>query len=143
MNKKIKNATITEYNGITFKSKMELRVYKELLQNGFTPEYESETFTLFSSFKPHHSRCFLPTKDGSLKESTNVVRSITYTPDFIIRFKGKIRAVIEVKGMPNDTYPLKRKLFRKYMEECSYPIVFFEIHTIKQLKIAIETMLKW
>ena len=36
-NKKVKNATETEYNGIKFKSLTEVTIYKTLLQEGFEP----------------------------------------------------------------------------------------------------------
>lgn len=141
MNKKVRNATIIEYDGIKFKSKMEAKVYKELIDSGFDVAYENIKFVLVEGFKPS-TAFYIPDKQKNLKLDTIKVKDITYTPDFTVTIDDKL-VVIEVKGKPNDTYPLKRKLFRKYMEECSYPIVFFEIHTIKQLKIAIETMLKW
>ena len=51
-NKKIKNATASEYNNIKFKSKLELTVYKTLVQAGFNPEYENKHYTLWEGFKP-------------------------------------------------------------------------------------------
>ena len=47
--------------------------------------------------------------------------------------------IIEAKGKENDTYPLKKKLFRKLLEEYKYDdILFFEVFTQKQLLQAIE-----
>ena len=40
INKKIKGATTTCYNGIQFKSSLEVMIYKTLLQEGFHPKYE-------------------------------------------------------------------------------------------------------
>ena len=62
---------------------------------------------------------------------------ITYTPDFTFLYKG-LFVIIEAKGIENDTYPLKKKLFRKWMEENLPEGIFFEIRTIKQLKQAIK-----
>ena len=51
-NKKIKNATSKEYNGIKFKSIVEVSVYKHLLSLGFKPEYEKHKYTIWEGFKP-------------------------------------------------------------------------------------------
>ena len=39
-NKKIKNATPREYDGIHFKSLLEVSIYKHLIAAGFHPKYE-------------------------------------------------------------------------------------------------------
>ena len=51
--------------------------------------------------------------------------------------------VVEIKGFPNDVYPVKRKLFRNLLEhlqeenlELKY--IFFEIKSIRELKKAIQ-----
>ena len=39
-NHKVKNATPLEYNNIQFKSRLEVMIYKTLLQEGFSVQYE-------------------------------------------------------------------------------------------------------
>lgn len=51
-NKKIRNATQSSSEGITFKSQLEKSIYDTLLQQGFTPQYEPITFTLWNGFAP-------------------------------------------------------------------------------------------
>ena len=51
-NKKIKNAHPKEYNGIKFRSQLEVTTYKTLIEHGFTPKYEEETFILWDGFIP-------------------------------------------------------------------------------------------
>ena len=46
VNKKIKNATSTKYDGIQFKSKLEVSVYKTLKDKGLDPLYECNKFIL-------------------------------------------------------------------------------------------------
>jgi NAD-dependent DNA ligase len=41
-NKKVKNARGHIYDGISFKSGLEVTAYKELMQEGFNPEYVCE-----------------------------------------------------------------------------------------------------
>lgn len=140
INKKVRNATVVEYSGIKFKSKMEVSVYKTLITNGFKPEYESKKFVLIKGFKPT-VQFYVPNKYKELIRVTKKVIDITYTPDFIV-YIDEVLIVIEVKGQPNDIYPLKRKLFMKYMEESNIPMMFFEIHNMKQLYKTIEIIKK-
>ena len=51
-NKKIKNASPLEYDGITFKSKLEKMIYTTLKDGGFPVEYEPRKFVLWEGFKP-------------------------------------------------------------------------------------------
>jgi hypothetical protein len=51
INKKVRNATIVSYEGITFRSKMELYCYKKLKENNLTFTYEAVTFELIPSFE--------------------------------------------------------------------------------------------
>lgn len=138
MNKKIKNATIVTYNNITFKSKLELNVYKTLVNEGFNPKYEEKKYILFKGFKPKKDY-YKPNKNKELINNTIKVKDITYTPDFIFSLD-KYIIIIEVKGKANDTYPLKQKLFRKYMEDCEEIIKFFEVHNLKQLNQVINIL---
>ena len=140
MNKKIKNAKVTEYNGIKFKSRLEVMVYKTLSEQGFDVFYEPHTFNLWYGFKPKIP-FYTPGKDKILINNTKKIIDIKYTPDFIIYYKD-ISIYIEAKGMKNDTYYLKNKLFRGYLEN-KYSIsgeysMYFEIYTKKQLLQAIE-----
>lgn len=143
-NKKIKNATIKEYNGIKFKSLLEVMTYKTLIERGITPMYEQEVFLLWEGFIPS-----IPfyTKNIFKRKNKNVtvishntaidqrpIQGITYTPDFTFDYNDK-HIIIECKGMTNDVFPYKFKMFRKYLEEYpnkdSYEI--WEIFTKKQL----------
>lgn len=138
-NKKIKNATPKEYNGIQFKSLAEVSTYKHLLSAGFNPEYEKFKFTIWEGYKPNIPFYDLnkSSKTKELRLYDEKVRGITYTPDFTFIYKS-LFVVIEVKGQENDTFPIKKKLFRKWMETWLPNGIFFEIRTIKQLKQAIE-----
>ena len=141
-NKKIKNATPKEYDGIQFKSITEVMVYKTLLQYGFKPEYESTTYRLFRGIKPTVP-FYAPNKKGELKLNSTKLIDITYTPDFVFKAPdNKTVIIFEVKGFQNDTYPIKEKMFRTHLEEmakfCGIPSMFFKIKTKKQCLEAIE-----
>ena len=138
-NKKIKNATSKEYNGIQFKSLLEVSAYKHLISVGIIPQYEKFKFTIIDGFRPTIPFYSLNKSTKDLKLCEDKVRGITYTPDFTFIYKD-IFVVIELKGHENDVYPVKRKLFRRWMETWLPNGIFFEVRTIKQLKQAIELM---
>lgn len=93
---KIRNATRLEVDGVKFRSKLEAFAYRKLQDAGFDVAYEENTYTLMEGFKY---------KD-------ELIRPITFTPDFVDR---QGRFVIECKGWPNDAFPLRWKLFKRYL----------------------------
>lgn len=129
-NKKVKNATSTEYDGIKFKSKLEVTIYKALKEKGLNPLYECNKFILQEGFrpsKPYYLKGICPkTANGYAK-----IIQITYTPDFTVEYGDKI-LFIEAKGKQNDSYPIKRKLFLKYLESMSNAY-FMEVYNKKDL----------
>ena len=142
INKKIKNATSTEFNDIKFKSKSEVMVYKTLLQEGFKPNYEPTKYIIWEGFKPS-VLTYKPDKSGELVIQNKKLIDITYTPDFLfVAPDNKTLVILEVKGFCNDLYPVKEKMFRKFLEELSesynQPVIFFQIKTKKQLLQAIK-----
>lgn len=130
-NKKIKNARESIYDGIVFKSKLEESFYKTLISAGLEPDYELTKFVLMEGFKPtipFYNR----SKSKVFKLDMNKVRDITYTPDFTILYNDTL-FIIEAKGIENDTFPIKKKLFRRFLESMEMPCVYFEVHTKKEL----------
>lgn len=94
-NKKVKNATPIEIDGIQFKSKLEGYVYTELKRNKLKAEYEPIKFELMPSFQFKSKK----------------LRCMTYTPDFV-----GDNFIIEAKGRPNDVFPYKWKWFMYYLK---------------------------
>ena len=142
-NKKIKNATKKEYNGIKFKSLTEVTIYKTLLQEGFEPFYEGSKYNIWKGFKPKVPFYKPDNETKLLKLQTKKVINITYTPDFVFMAPdNKTVIIFEVKGHENDTYPLKEKMFRGYLEHIldvqNQPTMFFKITNKKQCLEAIN-----
>lgn len=141
MNKKIKNATPFE----GFKSKLEYRFYCILKENGYQPKYEEDTFILIDGFYPsvpsYDINYNYKTKKREFGLSNSKIRPITYTPDFTF-YIGDILIVIEVKGRENDVFPLKKKLFKKWMESyykaTGKKVIYFEVFTKKQMLDTID-----
>lgn len=116
INKKIKNATVTQYNGITYRSKMEAKYAKLLAESGISFQYEPEQWTIIPKFS-HLGLNF---------------RAVTYTPDFVV---GK--TAIEVKGWRNDVYPLKKKIIMLYLKYNKPDWNFLEVRNDKDMKDSI------
>lgn len=142
--KYIKGANPMEYDGIQFKSLLEVMTYKTLRQVGLTPEYEKHSYLVWSGFiptVPFYTKNSLKRKDKRctvLSRNTMLVHKpingIVYTPDFYFEHAGK-KVLIEVKGFETEVFKIKFKMFRKYIEEQpdKDAYVIWEIHTKKQL----------
>lgn len=141
-NKKIKNATEVEDKGIKFDSKLEHMVYKTLLERGYKPQHEPTTYTLWTGIKPTIPFYTRDRRKQTIAQMRKLI-NITYTPDFYFEYKG-LKVIIEAKGIENDVFPYKFKVFRKYLE--SLPdkddyilfIVYNKKHLIESLQILEE-----
>lgn len=154
-NKKIRNATVCKTGNITFKSQLEKSIYNTLQQLGFNPLYEPKTYVLWDGFDPitplydkesdTQQKKRLESGDSNkskiLVHKKSRITGIRYTPDFYFKY-GELDVYIEAKGVENDVFYIKKKMFRffldkKYKEKGQHSI-FFEIYTKKQLLQAIE-----
>lgn len=141
MNKKVKNATPLSYDGIQFKSILEVDTYKRLQEEGYVPEYEKHTYEVWEGrrfsvpcYDFHNNRKLHKNK---WELNTYKAQSIKYTPDFTF-YAGDTFIVVEVKGFANDRYPYVKKLFRTWLDDNMPESMFFEIHNRRQLDSAIE-----
>lgn len=155
-NKKIRNATQSSLGKITFKSQLEKSIYNTLLQQGFEPQYEPTTFTLWEGFEPITPYYDEETNKQKIKrlsegtdvrtskilvQKTNRIVGIRYTPDFYFKYNN-LNVYIEAKGIENDVFYIKKKMFIKYLDdlytEQGEKSIYFEVYTKKQLLQAIE-----
>ncbi len=156
VNKKIRNATQSRFGKLTFKSQLEKSIYDTLLQQGFTPQYEPITFVLWSGFSPITPYYDMETDKQKIRriskgvntcpskiliQKTSKVVGIRYTPDFYFNYNG-LNVYIEAKGIENDVFYIKKKMFIKYLDNelinTGKRSMYFEIYTKKQLLQAIE-----
>ena len=118
-NKKIKNATPIEANGIKFRSKLELYTYKKLKEANIMAEYEQHRYELLPAFVFHGKK----------------VRAMTYLPDFV----GK-GFIIECKGFNNDAFPLRKKLFEFWLSVHEPETQYHIVRTQKEVDQLVETL---
>lgn len=111
-NRKNINYTKTTVDGIKFASKLEAYMYTLLVENGFEPGYESETFILMEDYAyEYDSYEYYRTREMKNSKGKRV-QGVTYTPDFV-----GDDYIIEVKGRANEVFPLRWKMFKKYISE--------------------------
>ena len=109
---RIKNATPTQYDGIKFRSKLEVYTYKKLKEANIYAEYEQYRYMLLPSFIFENK----------------TVRAITYLPDFV-----GSNFIIECKGFPNEAWPLREKLFKYYLTNNMPNYSFYLVRNQKQV----------
>ena len=134
-NKKVRNATVLKYRGITFQSKLELYCYKKLKEANLKFKYEGKRFELMSPFQFENDSYEMYKRKGEkiFGPQRKLVRGITYLPDFV-----GSGWIIETKGNPNDAFPLRWKLFKKYIVESSLDVDLYMPRNQKQVDKAIE-----
>jgi len=138
-NKKVRNATILEYHGITFKSKLELHCYKALKEANIKFQYEKVKYELMPSFKFENESWELYKKKGEryFGPQRVLIRAITYTPDFVGSHNGQ-KFIIETKGNPNDAFPLRWKLFKKHLHDTNNDSILYMPRNQKQTEEVVE-----
>lgn len=152
-NKKIRNATKASLSNITFESQLEKMAYRTLVELGFKPQYEPKTFVVWEGFESYTPFYDKETDNQRLKRVGNdnspkilvrksdKIQPIRYTPDIYVRY-GNLDVWIEMKGIENDVAYIKKKMFRKYLDNLYHSTgqrsVYFEIYNKRQLLQAIE-----
>ena len=104
------NARKTIVDGIKFASALEAYMYKALKKAKIKAEYEGEEFILIEGFF-FDTDCYERTnKREFANRGRKRILPIKYTPDFV-----GDGFIIECKGRANDSFPLRWKLFKKWM----------------------------
>jgi hypothetical protein len=100
------------YDGIDFASGLEKRMYIALKEAGLFDKYTSEVFQLIESFiLPNVSIEKTASGKGDYKDrGSKKVLGIKYTPDFT-----GIDYIIETKGRANESFPVRYKLFKRWL----------------------------
>jgi methionyl-tRNA formyltransferase len=120
-NKKIKNAKRHEFNGIKFRSGLELHCYKQLIVTDIKDfKYEEVKFTLLDKFE-YNKESLEPSKK-SFKEANNKIRAITYLPDFTCIREDRTGWIIECKGFSRANDINRWKYFKDHLIRNGYKL---------------------
>lgn len=102
------------YDGITFASGLEKYMYQALKEAGIDFKYEGYTYELVPAFI-FPNNCVerqSNSKGDFINRGNKKVLNLKYTPDFV-----GIDFIIETKGRANDSFPIRWKLFKKWMHD--------------------------
>jgi hypothetical protein len=127
------------YDGITFASNLEKYMYQALKKARIRADYEGQTYTLIDGFEfktPSYER-----QTNGKGEFTNrgckKIQPIKYTPDFI----GK-KFIIETKGRANESFPMRWKLFKRFINRCYPCVTLYKPQNQKECDQVIELIIK-
>jgi hypothetical protein len=127
------------YDGHNFASGLERYMYMALKKAKIRSKYEGETFVLVNGF--HFENESYERQANSKGDFTNRgskrILPIKYTPDFI----GE-DFIIECKGRPNESFPIRWKLFKKLMTEQFPGYVLFKPQNQKECDRVVEIILQ-
>jgi hypothetical protein len=127
------------YDGITFASGLEKYMYKALKSANIDFEYEGVTFELMPSFIFENVSIERQSngKGDFVNRGLKKILNLKYTPDFV----GK-DFIIETKGRANDSFPLRWKLFKKWMMDNNDHRALYKPQTQTECDKTIEIILK-
>ena len=103
-----------KYDGINFASCLERYMYMALKKAKLKFKYEGETFELINGFEfTTESIERQSNGKGEFKNRGNKkILNIKYTPDFV-----GSDFIIECKGRANESFPMRWKLFKKWITD--------------------------
>jgi len=102
------------YDGINFASGLERYMYMALKKAKIKADYEGTTFELVPGFEFTNSAIERQSNGkGEYRErGCKKILNIKYTPDFVAK-----DFIIECKGRANESFPIRWKLFKKWMTD--------------------------
>ena len=101
-------------DGITFASGLEKYMYLALKEAKIEARYEGETYVLQDSFV-FNNKSYEKQSNGKgefKNRGEKKILNIKYTPDFV-----STSFIIECKGRANESFPIRWKMFKKYVKE--------------------------
>jgi hypothetical protein len=102
-----------KYDGINFASGLERYMYIALQKAKIKAVYEGKSYTLIEGFD-FTSESYERQSNGKgdfTNRGNKRILPITYTPDFVAD-----NFIIECKGRANESFPIRWKLFKRYVE---------------------------
>ena len=127
------------YDGIKFASGLEKYMYIALKKAKIKARYEGETYVVQEGFEfdiTSYER--QGNGKGEFKERGNKkILPIKYTPDFV-----SPSFIIECKGRANESFPLRWKMFKKYVKVNLPRVTIYKPQNQKECDKVIELITK-
>ena len=127
------------YDGIKFASGLEKYMYIALKKAKIKAKYEGETYTIQEGFEfDVQSYERQSNGKGEFKNrKKKKILPIKYTPDFVSR-----SFIIECKGRANESFPMRWKLFKKYVKANMPRVTLYKPQNQKECDTVIELITK-
>ena len=129
----------TTYDGITFASGLEKHMYIALKKAKLKARYEGETYVLQDGFM-FDNESYERQSNGKgemVNRGLKKILPIKYTPDFISN-----SFIIECKGRANESFPMRWKMFKKYVKENLPHVTLYKPQNQKECDKVIELIIK-
>jgi len=127
------------FDGITFASGLEKYMYMALKKAKIYSEYEGMTFTLQDAFMfdvDSYERQGNG-KGEMVNRGQKKIQSIKYTPDFV-----SPSFIIECKGRANESFPMRWKLFKKFIKNDMPHVTLYKPQNQKECDKVIELIIE-
>ena len=124
-----------KFDGITFASGLERYMYQVLKKNKIHAVYEGATFVLQEGFM-FDNESFERQSNGKgdmVNRGSKKILNIKYTPDFV-----SDTFIIECKGRANESFPIRWKMFKKYVKENLPRVTLYKPQNQKECDKVIE-----
>ena len=122
-------------DGITFASGLEKYMYIALKKAKIKAKYEGQTYVVQEgfSFKNESYERQSNGKGDLVNRGCKKVLPIKYTPDFV-----SSSFIIECKGRANESFPLRWKMFKKYVNDNLKHVTLYKPQNQKECDKVIE-----
>jgi len=127
------------FDGIKFASGLEKYMYMVLKKAKIKAKYEGKTYIVQEgfSFKNKSYERQSNGKGDLVNRGCKKVLPIKYTPDFV-----SDSFIIECKGRANESFPLRWKMFKKYVNQHLPRVTLYKPQNQKECDIVIELIKK-
>lgn len=113
-------------------------MYKLLKKAGINFTYEGKSYQTFRPFELNGECWERATKRSKQMVDRRKVTKVSYTPDFIGENE---EWFIEVKGRANESFPIRWKLFKDYLESKGDPYMIFKPTTKVDCEQVVEILI--
>ena len=127
------------YDGIKFASGLEKYMYVALKKAKIKAKYEGKTYTIQEGFM-FNNESYERQSNGKgelVNRGCKKILPIRYTPDFI-----NDSFIIECKGRANESFPMRWKLFKKYVNINMKHVTLYKPQNQKECDEVIKLIIK-
>ena len=127
------------FDGITFASGLEKYMYQALKKAKIKAKYEGKTYIIQEGFEFKTTSYERQSNGkGEFKDRGNKkILPIKYTPDFVSN-----SFIIECKGRANESFPMRWKMFKKYVKANLPRVTLYKLQNQKECDTVIELITK-